>query len=164
MPPEQLHAFLVGQMYPQQQVIDVVSKGSDPDTAFVVTAACSASALWAAMCVVLDHIPRETIERIHVSVIHDLTEMYKEENQTTLSLEELRARIINAWSRIWEAGTAQQDSSGRASRQHIVQAACRLVNQGQLDQAKVAALETLLEQKYLTAEGHWRMLKRNRQV
>jgi hypothetical protein len=163
-PPEQLHAFLVSQLYPPQQLIDTLSKGSDPDTAFIVTAACCTSTLWAALSVVLDHLPRKDIQQIHVSVIQDMAKMYKDERQTALDVKELRARIIRAWSSIWEAGMAHRDSSGRGSGQHMAEAACLLANQGQLDQAKVEALGTLLNQKYLIPEGLLQMLKRNRRL
>ena len=114
MPPEDLHAVMVGQLYPPQQLIDDFSKTSDRDTAFVVTAACSASAIWAALSVVLPASRREDKEIINVNMIHGMTEMYKDENQTPLAVEELRSRIIHTMSRIWEAGTAHQTSAGRA--------------------------------------------------
>jgi endo-beta-N-acetylglucosaminidase D len=99
-----------------------------------------------------------------VAVIHDIAEMYKEENKMAQSVQELRSLIIQAFFKIWEAGSAHRDNFGRASIPHAAQAACLLVNHGQFDQAKVAALETLIDRKYLSAEGDLRMLKRNRRL
>src|SRR5215469_13206160 len=85
-PPDQLHAYVVGGVYPPQELVDSLSIDSNPVTAFVVTAGCSASAFWAALSTVLNDRPREVIQQIHLAVIHDIAEMYKEENQLELSV------------------------------------------------------------------------------
>jgi hypothetical protein len=92
----------------------------------VVTAGCCASAFWAALSIVLDDHPREVRQQIHLAVIHDIAETYKEENQLELSVEELRSRIIQAWAKIWDAGMAHRDNFWRASIPHAAQAACLL--------------------------------------
>jgi hypothetical protein len=116
------------------------------------------------MCITLgEHSSSENRQEMLVNIIEGMAEMYTDRNETPLSVQDLRGRIIEAFGESWTAGTEHR-ISGNASTDHIAQAACLLANHGQPNRMKETGLYVLIDRKYKSAEGTLKLLKKNRVI
>jgi hypothetical protein len=163
MSAEDAVAFLTGDMYPLSEFTDSIGEGIDADTAFVVCAGCCACGLMGATYVALKEHSKETRVDLVITVIHGMAEMYKSENQTPLTVQELRSRILKVCSKSWRAGM-EHNVGGNASPDYVAQTACLMANHGQPNREKETALYVLISRKYESALGTLKLLKKNRVI
>jgi hypothetical protein len=169
---ELLHLF-VGQTYPPDQFLDLVAElqrrqGKQPnsETIFASASACCAAGVIGALSKYKTTLPDEFSANLHSFLIGGWARMYKDSHENASDVEVLRRRILDAFSAISRAATSNPTKDGTASSYHAARKARLLVDpdEASLEEPEVTGFEILIEQKYKTALGFFKTLKRNRRL
>jgi hypothetical protein len=159
--PEELQAFFEGLMYPPDSVLqELAQKAGDTNdtTIFITACGCCATAFLGAA----HEFSFTNTEDMFSRLVDALSEQYKRNNLTVLTVEQLRQHILNAWRRINKAAIANP-IGGKGSSRHAAMMAAQLVHDGDT-QYTVPIFLSLMEDKYHTACGYLRVLKEKQSI
>jgi hypothetical protein len=170
---EELLELFVAQTYPAQQLLDVVAELQrrrgipvDTEAIFASASACCAVAVVGVAYKFKASLLGHSSENLHAILVQGWAETYKSSHQTGSSVEDLRRRILNAFGALSKAATRNPTPQGQASSYHAARMASLLIDpdEANLDETKVLAFATLMEQKYKSALGFFDTLSRNNRL